>query len=91
MPPDNISSYGPPGWLVADRIKAERKRLGLTQSRAAELLGIARNTYKNLETSANPQLSTFFALVELVGMDFRRLVPELVDPEGARRVAETAE
>jgi transcriptional regulator with XRE-family HTH domain len=68
--------HGPLPSVMADRIRAERKRLGLTQEQAAKGLGIARATYKNLENVANPQCSTLLGLKNL-GMDPKALLPEL--------------
>jgi transcriptional regulator with XRE-family HTH domain len=69
--------YGPPAVDVAARIKAERQRLGLSQDECARRLGITRSSYRQLEETANPQLSRVIALVELLGMDGRVLAPEL--------------
>jgi DNA-binding XRE family transcriptional regulator len=69
---------------VAGRIRAERERLGITQSDAARMLGIARGTYRQLEVEANPQLGTLFELVTRVGMDFKNIAPELFGKGGKR-------
>ena len=76
MPRTLASKNGPRPTLVAARIRAERERLGLSQAEAARRLDVRRTTYKNLESVANPQLSTLLSLVEL-GMDLRAIAPEL--------------
>ena len=62
------------------RVRQERERLGLTQSAAAELLGIRQQTYSQIERlpSRDIRLST---LVRLVGAGYRLRViaPELSD------------
>jgi transcriptional regulator with XRE-family HTH domain len=63
--------------VFAERIRAERVRLGITQTQAADRLGIRRGTYAQLETTANPQASTLIGLVRELGMDPGALVPEL--------------
>lgn len=68
---------GPPPWLIADRIKAERKRIGLTQEAAAKLLGTTRGNYKQLEESCNPTAATLHDLVEKVGMRPSAILVEL--------------
>jgi transcriptional regulator with XRE-family HTH domain len=60
------------------RLRAERSRLGLTQEQAAELLGVGRGSYRQLEEDRrDPRLST---LVRLVGAGYRikAIAPELV-------------
>jgi len=70
---------GPATPPMPARIKAERQRLGLTQSAVAERLGVARGTYAQAEhDTADPRYSTLVALVGL-GMDPRALAPELFD------------
>lgn len=76
MPRTLSSKFGPAPSVLADRIIAERQRLKLTQEQAAEGLGICRGSYKRLEITANPQVSTMLGLVAL-GMDPRALLPEL--------------
>jgi transcriptional regulator with XRE-family HTH domain len=76
MPPLK-SRFGPAPSTVADRIKAERVRLGLSLNEAARRLEIHRNSYRQLETAANPQLSTLVGLVERLGMDAKTIAPEL--------------
>lgn len=79
MPRTLRSKNGPLPSVVAARIRAERVRLGLSQAEASRRLDVRRETYKRLETTANPQLSTLIALVEL-GMDLRSIAPELLPP-----------
>jgi transcriptional regulator with XRE-family HTH domain len=84
MPPLK-SRYGPPPAEVAARIKAERVRLGLSQEECARRLGVTRTSYRQLEETANPQLSRVIALVELLGMDGRTLAPELTHGTHGKR------
>lgn len=60
------------------RVRSERTRLGLSQAQAAELLGVGRGTYRQLEEepARDPRLST---LVRLVGAGYRlkAIAPEL--------------
>ena len=78
------SRTGPPPSEVAARIKAERGRLGLTQDQVAAALGVGRHSYRQLEVTANPQLSRLIELVGL-GMELRNIAPELLDTNrGAR-------
>jgi len=67
----------PSGRQVAERIAAERVRLGLTQAEVADRLDISRETYKQLERHANPQAGTLYALVFRVGMNPAAILPEL--------------
>jgi transcriptional regulator with XRE-family HTH domain len=61
------------------RIRQERARLGLTQDQAAELLGIGRGAYKQLEDSPRDiRLSTLIRL-RAAGFRLRVLAPELTD------------
>jgi DNA-binding XRE family transcriptional regulator len=70
--------FSPSPEEMAGRIRAERERLGLSMAQAAEKLGVAKGTYQQLERRADPRLSTLLALAEALGMDPRRLTPELV-------------
>jgi|GEM_PF-4515027 len=63
---------------LAQRIRGERIRLGLTQEAAAAQLGVSRSTYRQLEQAANPQVSTLLMLVRVLGMSPASLLPELV-------------
>jgi ribosome-binding protein aMBF1 (putative translation factor) len=59
------------------RVRSERARLGLSQAEAAELAGMRRSVYRQLEyRDCDPRLST---VVRLVGAGFRlrELAPEL--------------
>ncbi len=63
--------------ILSARITAERTRLGLSQRRAAAILGIKQQSYLQYEQGlCHPQLPTLFALVEALGMDPRALLPE---------------
>lgn len=75
--PRLLSRFGPKPSEMADRIRRERERLGLSQEACARLIGVSRNTYRQLETTANPQLSTLIALTQEVGMKPKALAPEL--------------
>lgn len=75
--PRLLQRFGPRPSEVAARIRAERERLGISQYEAARLLGVARGTYCQLETTANPQLSTLIALAEALGADLHAIAPEL--------------
>lgn len=82
--PRLANRYGLPPTEIARRIRSERERLGLTQAACAELLGLTnRQGYATLETVANPQLATLVALVKVLGMDPRALVPEVFAGEPA--------
>ena len=70
--------------FVAQRIRAERLRLGLTAEQAAARLSVTRSSYIQLEERGNPTLTRLVELVRKVGMDLRALVPELF-PEANRR------
>lgn len=75
--PKITNRCGPAPEILAGRIKAERERLGLTKTEAARRLGVARESYAQLEVAANPHLSMVFSLVEMIGMEARALLPEL--------------
>lgn len=77
--------HGPDPAAMGLRIRDERLRLGLTQAAAAAELGISRGRMRDLEERANPQLSTLCALVDVLGMDPRALVPELSGPQARPR------
>lgn len=42
---------------IADTLKPQRRRLGLTLERTAELAGVSRNTVRNLERGASADCS----------------------------------
>lgn len=50
---------------LADRIRAERLRLGLTQAQAAKQIGISQSHFARIETGriANPKVGLLFQLV----------------------------
>lgn len=75
--PRVLVHHGPAPEILAARIKAERERLGLTRTAAAERLGVHRRSYDQLERSANPTIVTLFALIEVLGMRPKSLLPEL--------------
>ena len=62
---------------VGQRIAAERLRLGLTQTAAAEKLGCSRSQVTDWEVrGANPTLATMLRF-RAAGFDLRRVAPEL--------------
>lgn len=69
--------WGDPAIEMAARIRAERLRLGLTAAEVGAKLGVSRDSYKQLERSANPQYSRLVELVRVVGMDAKAIAPEL--------------
>lgn len=61
------------------RLRSERARLGLTQSEAAELLGVGRGSYRQLEEDRiDPRLSTVVRLIK-AGYRLKAIAPELVE------------
>lgn len=62
---------------LAGRIRRERERLGLTKADAARMLGIAPQSYRKLEESANPKALSLIALVRTLGMRPEALLPEV--------------
>lgn len=65
------------------RIRSERQRLGLSQREAAELLGMARGTYQQLEDSDRDiRVSTLRRLLK-AGYRLEALDPELSERTGA--------
>jgi DNA-binding XRE family transcriptional regulator len=62
--------------IVAARVKAERRRLGLSTETAAERLEIATATYRYHERGGDPKLSTLLRL-KAAGYDLRAVAPEL--------------
>lgn len=73
--------HGPSPVELADRIRRERERLGLTKSAVARMLDVTPHSYRQLEDGARPRLPTLFALINLVGMRPRALLPELFESE----------
>ena len=71
------SRYGPKPSEIARRIRAERERLGISQLDAARRLKVQRNSYRQLEVTANPTLGTMIGLVTELGFDPRSIAPEL--------------
>jgi transcriptional regulator with XRE-family HTH domain len=80
-PPATRPQFGPSPLDLADRIRRERERLGLTKSEVARKLEVRPHSYRQLEEAASPQLSTVYALIEVVGMRPRALLPELFESE----------
>lgn len=67
--------------VIALRIRAERRRLNLTQRQAADRIGISRSTYRQLEDGTDPQLSTLIALAD-AGFKLRAVAEELFRMDG---------
>jgi transcriptional regulator with XRE-family HTH domain len=67
--------------VVADRIRAERLRLGLGKIETARKLGVTKQSYAQLETAANPRLTKLIELAGL-GFDVRAIAPELFGRPG---------
>lgn len=59
------------------RVRAERERLGLSQSEAARRLGLSRGSYRQIEAVTVLQYGVMVALVRDLGMDRAALAPEL--------------
>lgn len=73
---DKLSRANPRPSAVAARIRAERQRLGLGVTETADHLGVRKQTYAQLERTANPRLTTLIRLV-MLGFDLQRIAPEL--------------
>lgn len=54
---------------VGERLREERRRLGLTQDQLACLAGVTRRAQTRYETDANSASSTYFSAVAEVGID----------------------
>ncbi|MDF0528678.1 helix-turn-helix transcriptional regulator [Tsukamurella sp. 8F] len=82
------------GDSLAHRLVAIRKERGLSQEALAQLAGVHRNQVSNIERnvssgdrSADPHLSTIYALASALGVAPKLLLPD-VDTLVARRSAE---
>lgn len=78
---------------IHERLKSERERLGLSQPRVAELLGVGKTTVINWEKASSApdavQLSAFAAagadvLYILTGQRSKQVPAEALLPEGER-------
>ncbi len=70
-----------PRRALASRLRQARKDAGLTQARAAKLLGWTRSTISDFETCrSEPSLDQLSTLARLYGVDVHWLT-ELVDTE----------
>jgi transcriptional regulator with XRE-family HTH domain len=76
---------GPEQATMGARIRAERKRLGLTLLQVSGLMGLPN--YRRLEFAADPCYGTLVGLVRLVGMDVRAIAPELFEGDPGRERA----
>lgn len=72
--------HGPDTVEVAERIRAERERLELSQEDCARKLGMSRSTYRQLERLANPTMSTLVGLTSVLKMRLEAIAPELARP-----------
>lgn len=63
---------------LADRLRAERERLGMSAEDAGRKLGISPGAYRLAETTTHLQYGAILAYVDMLGYDPRNLVPELV-------------
>ncbi|MBP2478145.1 transcriptional regulator with XRE-family HTH domain [Crossiella equi] len=66
---------GAPLRTIADNLRRERERTGLTLTELAKRAGIAKSTLSQLEgASGNPSVETLWALGVALGVPFSRLV-----------------
>jgi transcriptional regulator with XRE-family HTH domain len=63
--------------MLADRVRAERLRLGLTQVEAGRRLGINHQTYGMREKTTRLPYDMALEMILTLGMDPRALYPEL--------------
>ena len=64
-----------PVQAIADNLRAERQRAGLTLSAVARLAGISKSTLSQLEAgSGNPSVETLWAIAVALGVPFSQLV-----------------
>lgn len=76
--------------LISDRVRLERRRLGLTQAVFAEQCGIALRTYKRLELGECDSIGALIRVSQSLGRapGFSSLFPELLpSPLGRLDVA----
>jgi transcriptional regulator with XRE-family HTH domain len=66
----------------AARLRAARKAAGLSQDRAAELLGVKRPSYYQYELGKRvPSWIQLYHFIEVLGLDPSILFPEYVPPK----------
>ena len=70
---------------VGDAVRSQRKRLGMSFERVAELAGVARNTVRNIENNVAPDcsLANCERVCAAIGLEL------LVGIRGARRLHST--
>jgi transcriptional regulator with XRE-family HTH domain len=72
--PDNTPK-GPPLAAIAEALRTERERAGLSLTEVARRAGIAKSTLSQLESGAgNPSVETLWALGVALGVPFSQLV-----------------
>jgi transcriptional regulator with XRE-family HTH domain len=64
---------------LAARVRAERERLGLSQTEAAHRLHVSRQSYAQIESVTVMQYGVLLALIRDLGMDPKTLAPELFE------------
>lgn len=62
---------------IADRVRAERKRLGLSQAEFSERCGVALRTYKRFELN---ECDSLIAFIRIVAVFERVIALELLFP-----------
>ena len=55
--------------FFSDRLKEERKRLGLIQDEMARIAGVAKSSYCNYEAGSREPTASFFANIAAAGAD----------------------
>ena len=67
---------------IAQRVRFERLKAGLTQTQLAERIGISYPRISDIETAkGNPQMHTFLALATAFGLDPSQLFRQLSNRE----------
>ena len=78
------------GSRIADALRTERTRLGLSVSELARRAGVSKATVSQLETgSGNPSVETLWALADALGVPFSALVEETAPPARLVRAADS--
>jgi transcriptional regulator with XRE-family HTH domain len=78
-----------PREVIAEALRRERDRLGISLTELARRAGIAKSTLSALETgTGNPNVETLWALAVALGVPFSRLVDP---PDAAVRVIRAGE
>jgi transcriptional regulator with XRE-family HTH domain len=74
-------SERPPAAMVADGLRRERQRAGMTLTELARRAGIGKSTLSELESGAgNPSLETLWALAVALGIPVSRLLEPPASP-----------